>query len=70
MKIYTLYNSDTGNMETVACNSSLEAFELAQERNRKERRTQPWRAYDERGQRIVGLYQNNDSGRFDRVIEV
>lgn len=66
MKVFTLYNADSGNMETVALNSQVEAFELAMKRNRKER-SQPWRAYDEHGYRIFGLYQSNESGHIERI---
>ena len=67
MKVFTLYNADSGNMETVALNSQVEAFELAMKRNRKER-SQPWRAYDEHGYRIFGLFQDNESGRVEGIV--
>ena len=69
MERFILYNANTRKRETVTCCSAQEAFELVHNRNRKEH-SQPWRAYDEWGYRIVGLYQNNDSGCFERVMKV
>ena len=69
MRTYTLFNANTRKRETVTCSNAQEAFELVQSRNRKER-SQPWRAYDEHGRLIVGLYQDNESGHVEGVISV
>ena len=66
MRTYTLFNANTRKRETVTCSNAQEAFELVQSRNRKER-SQPWRAYDEHGYRIFGLYQSNESGHLERI---
>lgn len=66
MAVYTLFNANTRKKETVTLGSDAEAFAMAQDRNRKDR-SQPWRAYDEYGQRIVGLYQSNESGHIERI---
>ena len=66
MRTYTLFNANTRCKETVALDSDAAAFELVQKRNRKDH-SQPWRAYDEHGLLIVGLYQDNESGHVEGI---
>jgi len=53
--------NDAGNTERIICDSCNEAFEIAAKRNRKPQRTdiewnfQNWKAYNDRGELIVGL---------------
>ena len=66
MAVYTLFNANTRKQETVTLGSDAEAFAMAQDRNRKDR-SQPWRAYDEHGYRIFGLFQDNEGGHIERI---
>ena len=66
MQVYVLFNANTRRKETVYLGSDAEAFALAQVRNRKDH-SRPWRAYDDQGRRIVGLYQDNESGHVEGI---
>lgn len=64
--ICTLFNIETQETEQIRIDDLQTAFTVAAIRN-WHTRSQPWRAYDEYGQRIVGLYQSNESGHIDRI---
>lgn len=66
MSTYILLNVNTKQKDEVMLNSPEEAFAMVRERNRKDR-SAPWRAFDDCGNLIVGLLQNNESGCFEGV---
>ena len=52
--------------EILYCENDAEAFSVARLRNAKDKRAN-WKVYDEKGRVIFGVYQNNESGHFERV---
>ena len=58
MNKYYLANRG-GNIESVYCKNDVDAFAIAQLRNRKEPRAN-WKAYTVRGDLICGLFQHGE----------